>query len=195
MDSAKFQEIQKRAKAIIDRDRRGELDKYVKNMRGERLEEGDIQFSTPQMTTQPSQASYTPMVTQQTMAHSKLPREILESFSKNPIEVPEYSGSILDEIGVPQVQQIPNEKPMMVTENKVQPTVSGVDYSLIKTIVEDCLRKSMASLKKSMLNESVNNDNQLAVMKIGESFKFVTSNGNIYEAKLVKKGNINEKKA
>ena len=71
-----------------------------------------------------------------------------------------------------------------------------VDYSLIRTIVEESVKKYVGSLKKSLLNENKqqSTDDNMVLMKIGESFKFVTKNGDIFEAHLVKKGNINEKK-
>jgi len=191
INKQQFQEIQKRAKEIIDRDRRGELDQYVKGMKANRLDEGDIAFETPERMTQTSQGQY-PQMTPQRAASSKLPREIVESFSNNPIDIPEYSGSILDDMGIePPVQK---KQPIRETKQVVQSTASGVDYSLIKTIVEDCLRKSMSTLKKSMLTENTSGTNQLSLMRIGESFKLVASNGDIFEAKLIKKGNVNERK-
>lgn len=189
IDKQRFQEIQKRAKAIIDRDIRGELDEYAKNVNATMINEGELSFDVPQ---------YASTQTQNVPKNSKLPKAILESFSNNPIEIPEYNGSILDDIGVPYEQQ-PTKKTIarqqVIRESTPNVTTANVDYSLIKTIVEDCVKRGMASLKKSMITENTSNtNNQLALLKIGESFKFVTSNGDIYEAKLIKKGNVNEKK-
>lgn len=197
IDKNKFQEIQRRAKEIIDRDIRGELDAYAKNVKANVLNEGELSFDVQSTTTQPTQ-QYAPQPTR-IPSNSKLPKAILESFATNQIDIPQYTGSVLDDLGVPyeentqNVRQVPNERKMVVKENK-QPIASNIDYSLIKTIVEDCVKKGMAALKKSMLTENTNNGNQLALMKIGDGFKFVASNGDIYEAKLIKKGNVNERK-
>jgi len=199
LDSNTFSEIQQRAKKIMDMDRRGELKKYSDKNSAQLLENGEIDF-TP--TTDLMQTSNRPL--QSTGAipkNAKLPKEILESFATNQINTEGLGlqSSVLDTIGVPQQKprQVVNENTMKVSkpERIVETSVSQVDYSLIKTIVEDCMRKSLASIKKAMLTESqAPSANKLELMRIGESFKFVTSNGDIYEAKLVKKGNVNERK-
>lgn len=199
LDSNTFSEIQQRAKKIMDMDRRGELKKYSDKNNAQLLENGEIDF-TP--TTDLMQTSNRPL--QSTGAipkNAKLPKEILESFATNQINTEGLGlqSSVLDTIGVPQQKprQVVSENTMKVSkpERIVETSVSQVDYSLIKTIVEDCMRKSLASIKKAMLTESqAPSANKLELMRIGESFKFVTSNGDIYEAKLVKKGNVNERK-
>lgn len=106
--------------------------------------------------------------------------------------------SVLDAIGVPQQKSQPKKR--VITEQISQPTQqvvtnSPIDYSLIKTIVEDCMRKNLTSIKKSLLSEGVTSqNNDLALMKIGDNFKFVTKKGDIYEAKLVKIANVNDKR-
>lgn len=70
-----------------------------------------------------------------------------------------------------------------------------MDYSLIKTIVEDCVRKYASSITKKVLSEQKNiaiSDDQLRAIRIGESFTFITSNGDLYEAELKFKKNINK---
>ena len=63
-------------------------------------------------------------------------------------------------------------------------------------IVEDCMRKYTSALKKSILSESKINENvgTLQAMKIGDKFSFITSNGDLYEAKLTFIKNMNTKK-
>ena len=75
--------------------------------------------------------------------------------------------------------------------------MNGVDYSLIKTIVEDCIRKYAGSITKKILSEQKNQQSltdQLKAIRIGESFTFITSNGDLYEAELKFKKNINKQK-
>jgi hypothetical protein len=72
---------------------------------------------------------------------------------------------------------------------------ASVDYSMIKMIVEESVRKYTSALKKSILSEakqSQNNDT-LKALKIGDKFTFVTDNGDLYEAKLTFVKNINKK--
>ena len=72
---------------------------------------------------------------------------------------------------------------------------SNVDYSMIKMIVEECMRKYVGSLKKTILNESKSNSSdELQAMKIGDKFSFITKNGDLYEAELKFIKNLNNKK-
>ena len=131
-----------------------------------------------------------------TKAASKLPREILESFKSNKIEsdpLMANNSSVLD-LALPKEELVVEERVPQPTE---RPQVSsGVDYSIIKMIVEESVRKYMSSLGKKIITESKNTSNGLnSMINIDGGFKFLTKNGDIYEAKLVKKGNIHDKKA
>ena len=144
---------------------------------------------------------------------SKLPSAILESFKEKQIDTSvmglSTQGSVLDRINFntqgglfespkpqPTVQtQAPVTEVKLVTE-QVQPTVSAnVDYSMIKMIVEECVRKYTSALKKSIINESKNADTSgtLKAMKVGDKFSFITENGDLYEAKLTFVKNLNKK--
>lgn len=130
--------------------------------------------------------------------------------------------SVLDSIMPPQRQQINenidlDEKPMPTTEEFLaksrsmhehflpQPNqyqqqtipntlpVSGIDYSLIKLMIESCIKEEFKSLKQSMLTESKNNGNGDVILSLGDTIRFVAKNGNVYEGKVKKLGNINEK--
>lgn len=145
--------------------------------------------------------------------NNKLPKEILNAFKTNPIDtsalneamgMDNQSTSILDTLGIQgntrnlkMPKQRVNEQSLK-TQPQVVPQSVNIDYSLIKTIVEESVKKYTSALKKSILTEntnvSSNSGDNLVLMKLGESFKFVTSNGDIFEAKLIKKGNINENK-
>ena len=96
------------------------------------------------------------------------------------------------EEGLPSRQQ-PKQ---VVEEVKQQPMqqvlTQSVDYPMIRTIVEDVVRKQIGALSKKMLNESKTSD--ISTITLGKTFKFLAKNGDIYEAKLQKIGNINEQK-
>lgn len=141
---------------------------------------------------------------------SKLPPEILESMLGTSSISTSMTGnnvSILDELPVETI--IPEKKitPQRRSQNRTiteqvytqpvssQPVQANIDYSLIKMIVEDVVKKNMAAMKKSIISESKNiveNDN-LNILKIGDTFQFLTKDGNLFEATLKFKKNINKK--
>ena len=142
---------------------------------------------------------------------SKLPVEILESFKSKQIDttllnggMTKSNGSVLDQLDMltngKVLQQETKQQPQqqIIKETvQVQPQItSSVDYSMIKMIVEDCMRKYSSALKKQILteNKTTQDSGTLQAMKIGNKFSFIDSKGNIYEATLKKVGNINNKK-
>ena len=127
-----------------------------------------------------------------------MPTEIIESFKKQPSPT-DYQGSVLDMVQQASGGKIFSEEKHRTIEQttNTQPIVqSNIDYSMIKMIVEDCMRKYTSALKKSILSESKTNENvgTLQAMKIGDKFSFITSNGDLYEAKLTFIKNMNTKK-
>jgi len=122
-----------------------------------------------------------------TQMNKNLPKEILESFSNNYIDqsVFDPNRSVLDKMG------ITGDNLKQVTEN-YQPqqqtqSTGKVDYEIIKNIVEGAVKKYVNALGKKMLTEN----NELGMIQIGEKkLNLVAKNGDIYEATLVKKGNI-----
>jgi GH15 family glucan-1,4-alpha-glucosidase len=128
------------------------------------------------------------------MVNKGLPKEILESFSKNYIDqsVFDPNRSVLDRIGVTNGQQQVTET--VQTYQPVQPiqqNVGGsVDYELIKTIVESAVKKYVNALGKKVLTEN----NDLNMIQVGEKkINLVTKSGDIYEAQLKFVKNINKK--
>ena len=141
-------------------------------------------------------------IQQSNIKNTNLPTEIFESMTKNVIDtkplsngMPELGGSVLDNLKIQpkQTKKIVNEQIM-----RPQQISSNIDYSLIKTIVEDCVKKYSSALKKSILNESKElmkeNVGTLQAMKLGNKFSFVDDEGNLYEAKLTFIKNLNENK-
>lgn len=153
---------------------------------------------------------------------AKLPKSILESIKQNPMPVSSSLMPSTADSGVealmnhlkstsPQMQQMGQNKQqqsvpkfseyVQTNNNQAAPQVvtSAVDYSLVKTIVEDIVKKYSIALKKNILAETKNitqtdNTGQVKLLKIGKSFQFLDDDGNIYEAVLKYKGNVNDKK-
>ena len=123
-------------------------------------------------------------------ASSFLPKEIIESFSKNPIDE-----SIIENNN--QTVQTPVTKKSQSIYNE-QKTKSNVDYSLIQKIVESTVKKYISALNKKIISESklhnVSNISELKAMKIGKQFSFITEDGSIYKAELKYVGNVKKKK-
>ena len=102
--------------------------------------------------------------------NSNVPSIIRESFQKNPIDMSMLGqGSILDTIGVKNQNRNNINEQVSSTDNSqfndfvkrenqsrpiVQESINGVqiDYPMIRTIVEDIVRKYTSSLSKKMLN-------------------------------------------
>lgn len=131
-------------------------------------------------------------------AGSKLPKEILESLSNNPIDQdvfdPDYKLKKATQLIAESNKRSNQARPQQRIVEQAQPSVSNVDYSLIKTIVEDCMRKYAASITKKILTESVGSGGDaLKAIRIGDKFSFITSSGDLYEAELKFKKNVNKK--
>ena len=127
--------------------------------------------------TQPS-----PM-TKQMISQSKLPKEILESFSKNYID---QEMPILDEMGVTR-DNLQEQQTSYPSQQKTQPGGAKIDYEMIKAIVESSVKKYVSALGKKMLNESkssVNLDEINAIQITDKKIAIVTKNGNLFEGKL-----------
>lgn len=190
----RFMEAQSRAKKIIQMDANGGLKKYAKQA---------TQMAESALNEQPMmeyQSAPTYNEPQRIKTNSKLPKEILESFQNKQIDMTPLSygvtTSILDEVNhrtqgqlFKQTKQEKQHK-IVETTNAQQP---NIDYSMIKMIVEDCMKKYTSALKKSILNESKTNNDNLKAMKIGDKFSFITNNGDLYEANLKFIKNINKK--
>ena len=143
------------------------------------------------------------LVTEEVESKSKLPKTVLESFKANPgtpfmeSENEMQMTSVLDGLELESLDELRNEKKRMSEQTNMN---SGqIDYSLIKTIINECVqenvKKYVSAMTKKLLNESVSvtPDNVKAV-KIGDKFSFITESGDVYEATLKFKTNINEHK-
>jgi hypothetical protein len=203
----RFMMAQDRAKKLIQMDVNGGFKQYEQKAR-ESAEMSLNEDSIPQYQSQPQQQTMS--YNQEPLnikTNSKLPKEILESFKTKQIDPSPLgygvNSSILDEVNYrtqgklyneetkPQVQQSKKQ----IIETTQTTNNSNVDYSMIKMIVEECMRKYVGSLKKTILNESKSNSSdELQAMKIGDKFSFITKNGDLYEAELKFIKNLNNKK-
>lgn len=192
---ARFIQSQEKAKKLIQMDANGYIDRYAKNAK----ESGKINYNENIEYVTESPKMTQPIINNSSFnqTKSKLPKEIVESMKNNPInQVGDVATpSILDQLNIiPQKKEIVKEEKNIITE--VQNNNQNIDYSMIKMIVEDCIKKYTSALKKSIINENkINeNNNTLQAMKIGNKFSFITNEGDLYEAELKFIKNINNKK-
>lgn len=137
---------------------------------------------------------------------SKLPREIVESMLKTPIN--DYTNefntntSVLDSLNIPKQTQNVNiiqeqihtpqqqyvQQP--VAQYQQQPLMVGIDYNYLKNIINECIKENMKQIKEELLNES-----SLKLIRLsGENkIQLVDNKNNLYESKLEYKKNITKK--
>lgn len=139
------------------------------------------------------------MITDEMLQKSKLPKPILESFQKNPINMPKMPSSVLDNIEMETLQQMKNETMQMEPMRQIGSNNGPIDYSLLRTIINEAVqenvKKYMSALSKKLINEGVStstgNSGLVQAVKLGENFSFITENGDVYEATLKYKTNLN----
>lgn len=119
---------------------------------------------------------------------TRMPSFIKESMESNPIDTRALSDNPLDRMDLSGLMRETSQAPAPVQTQVAIPT--GIDYSIIRAIINECLDTKLAELKKQPINEN-------AVLKtIGlkeGKIRIVDNKGNIFAAKLEKEGNINDK--
>ena len=114
--------------------------------------------------------------------------------SSTPSIMTESSGSVLDGLKLtpsPRRQEPIVEQRYTSTPQPQIPTGTvGVDYTIIKAIVEECIKRNIEEIKSSILQEST-----LKRVRLGEGNKIqlVDNKGNLYESTLEYKKNILKK--
>ena len=201
VELSKLKDALGKASKLMSMDKNGTISKIAESKRDSiNTSLNDSTVSTESMMTARPQRNMTEVPRN---VNSNIPRAIVESFSKNPIDtsmissIGGSSNSVLDTIGIQEqarTVQPQNTSSTIQEQHTVQTQVQGIDYPMIRTIVEDIVRKYTSSLSKKMLSESKGGVNELTTMTLGKSFKFLDRQGNIYEATLKKIGNINNKK-
>jgi hypothetical protein len=137
------------------------------------------------------------VLSEKVMRKSKLPQKIIESIQKNPLNINPHT-SVLDGLNLSSLTELREETQQQAP---VSQQVGGViDYSLLKTIINEAVHENvkryMTVLSKKLLTENtnVNDTNTIQAVKFGDKFSFITENGDVYEATLKYKTNLNKKK-
>lgn len=140
--------------------------------------------------------------------NSKMPKAVIESFKRNPGKTANLpsglGGSVLDGFKYEPVQPSQPQRSMVTEQYQVgmqtMPQTSGIDYSLIKTIIDESVdktvKKYVSALSKKLISEGVgagNGANKVDTIMLGDKFNFCDSDGNLYEATLKFKKNIKKK--
>ena len=141
------------------------------------------------------------VVNEQVMqSHRHMPKAVLESFRQNPGK--EASISVLGGLDISQFQKQQSQKNVvqehMVQQQQAMTQIGGVDYSLLKTIINEAVqenvKKYMSALSKKLISEGVGGKgNEIQAIKIGKKLSIITENGDIYSSSLQKMGNVRDK--
>ena len=141
------------------------------------------------------------VVNEQVMqGHRHMPKAVLESFRQNPGK--EASISVLGGLDISQFQKQQSQKNVvqeqMVQQQPAMTQIGGVDYSLLKTIINEAVqenvKKYMSALSKKLISEGVGGKgNEIQAIKIGKKLSIITENGDIYSSSLQKMGNVRDK--
>ena len=202
-----------RAKKLLQLESNGTIDKIAsdpnfKTNINNSLEGGVM--TSELVTTARNRNTQAPIATRQMGANaSNVPQAIREAFMNNPIDDSAlYAGlgddrdlSFLDEgMSQPAQQTVqPTQNVRQIVNEGINPqpqATQQIDYPMIRTIVEEIVRKYAVSLNKKIMNESkqTTSPTQINTIALGETFKFLTKNGDIYECTMKKVGNIKNKK-
>ena len=117
----------------------------------------------------------------------KIPSFIRESMLSNPIG--KTDESVLSNVDLSQYEKKPKQR-IVETAQPVAYAQGGIDYTIIKAIVNECLETKLKECFKSQLNESTIQSIGLK----GGKITLTDNSGNVYSAQLKKVGNLNEMK-
>lgn len=159
------------------------------------LSEAAYTDNSPSTVAVPAKAK-APVLTQQSINKSRVPDFIKKSMMTEAIDTTSLSPNPLDRMDLSSLEKEEVRPRQMVSEGLTVPTQvitpSGIDYSIIKAIINECLD---TKLKEVGLTKQNLNENTLKTIHLkGGAIKLVDNSGNIYSAQLEKKGNINDNK-
>lgn len=193
---------------LMQMDASGALDKIAEGRRGDvndSLIDGGATINEMMGSTKNAAKKMAPNVNRGVPpSSSNVPKAILESFTKNPIDESVLYGalgsdgndiSFLTEDVAPKRQQVATQPIQQRIVETVQAS-SQIDYPMIRNIVEETVRKYAQSLNKRIINESKGNSqvNEISTIALGDTFKFLAKDGTLYECTMKKIGNISNKK-
>jgi hypothetical protein len=111
---------------------------------------------------------------------SKLPKAIMESMMSNPIDTSSLDPNGMNVIMREVEKQIPTKQSQVIKEEKIISASSvGVDYALIKQIVEECIDRKFKTLTENNLKGIRLKEGKIAL---------VDNSGNVFQATLEYKG-------
>jgi hypothetical protein len=136
--------------------------------------------------------------------NENVPLAIREAFQKNPIDESQLlmstmSGggdlSFLNENIVTPTRTAPLMENVQQPQAQIQTVAASIDYPMIRTIVEEVVKRYAVSLNKRINESKGGSDvNEINTISLGKSFKFLAKNGDLYECTMKKVGNINDKR-
>lgn len=198
---ARLAAVKNKSLKLMQMDANGTLDKMVEGKMGDindSLLTSDANVTTESLMSSKRDKRTQPIPTAHMgVAAANVPSVIRESFqSQPPMTESEAQSSVLDDVfGLMDVQ--PKQRQQITEQAAPQMqqsfTTGGIDYPMIRTIVEDIVRKYSQSLKKNLMTEGVGNGLEINTIALGKTFKFLDSKGNIYECTMKKVGNVNKK--
>lgn len=144
------------------------------------------------------------------LSNCKLPTAILESIVKNPIntdvgyesEMDTFTQTLGESLGLKKsaalmeqldnVQVNPQTNSVVMKENKEMTNNGGIDYEMIKLLIENAIDKKLESFVQTLntLNENkqMKTANNVKTMSFGDKFLFLDSDDNVYECEMKYKG-------
>ena len=220
---AKLQNAMSKAKKLIQLESNGTLDKIARGARDGINTSLDGEITTEQLMTTPrNRRTEAPMIGAKMGENAiNVPAAIRESFANMQIDESNlYSAFGGGQGGNDELAFLTenNEMPMQTqrinaqTQDVRQIVSEGmgysqqpqyapqmqmsqqVDYPMIRTIVEEIVRKYAVSLKNRIINEGKGSTNEINTISFGKTFKFLANDGSIYECSMKKVGNINDRK-
>ena len=196
--AAKIKAARNKSLRLMQMDANGTLDKIAEGKK-DKINESftDVEMVSGDMMQTPRQNMAANIASgRMSVAAGNVPSIIRESFqSQPPLAQQEVTSSVLDGMfgDVLQERQKPQQVITKTVQPQVQQTSSQIDYPMIRTIVEEIVRKYTSSLSKKILNEG--KGSEVNTIALGKNFKFLASDGSIYECTMKKVGNINNKKS
>lgn len=180
------------------------LDAMAKGVRGEITESFSSSEPVPTQSMMSTKIDKSMGIPTGGRMNENVPLAIREAFQKNPIDESQLlmntmSGggdlSFLNENVVTPTRTAPIMENIQQPQPQVQTVSAGIDYPMIRTIVEEVVKRYAVSLNKR-INESKggNEVNEINTISLGKSFKFLAKNGDLYECTMKKVGNINDKR-
>jgi hypothetical protein len=93
---------------------------------------------------------------------------------------------------LPTTQAIPQQQIYQQPQPQPQVQSGGIDYSLIKMMIESAVSSEFQKISGKLLTEGKSGKgSEVEFLTIGKTIKFVDKNGNVYEGIMKKTGNIN----